>query len=389
MKILFSAVGYPTKHHPFSAFIAMMAEEFAKKGHEVTVIAPQSVTRSILRRCPLLPLYEKVEVTGGIFPIKIYRPKSFTMGEGKIRGNFTFYFNRRAVEKCLDKIDEKYDVAYAHFWAAAYYVFRYTITNNIPLVVVSGEDKITMHKYITGTTLSELRNKIYKVIGVSSKNIKESISLGLATSKNSVIIPNGPDLRIFHPYNKREMRHKFKIEDDKFVIAFTGRFVYRKGAKRVEDAILSLKDEKIGAFFIGSAMKDEDAAQEPMGKEILYKGILDHTELPKWLSMADVFVLPTLAEGCSNAIVEAMGCGLPIISSDRDFNHDILNKENAFLVNPLDIEDIAAKIKVLKNNSQLVEEMGKASLEKAKEISFEKRSLKILMILEEAIKDRM
>lgn len=66
-----------------------------------------------------------------------------------------------------------------------------------------------------------------------------------------------------------------------------------------------------------------------------------------------MFCLPTLNEGCSNAIVEAIACGLPIISSNLPFNDDILDSSNALLVNPESVDDIASAIKQLMDNSDL------------------------------------
>ncbi len=62
--------------------------------------------------------------------------------------------------------------------------------------------------------------------------------------------------------------------------------------------------------------------------------------IPNYICASDVFVLPTTAEGCCNAIIEAMGCGLPIVSSDRAFNYDILNEENSILVDPESVDEI-------------------------------------------------
>ena len=86
---------------------------------------------------------------------------------------------------------------------------------------------------------------------------------------------------------------------------------------------------------------------QPDCEGILFKGKLPHEEIPLYLNTADVFVLPSLAEGCSNSIVEAMACGLPVISSDLSFNYDILNADNSILVNPNDVGEISAAIKKL------------------------------------------
>lgn len=385
MKILFSSLGYPTKNHPFAAFIAMVAEEFARRGHEVTVIAPQSVTRNIIRGFDALPYMEHIMVEGAPYKVSILRPKSFTFGDGRLRGKLTILSNKISVERCLSRLCTKFDVIYAHFWEAAYNVLSYAEKNRLPLVIVTGEDRIAIHKYMTSSTKIRLKRSTFKVIGVSSKNIRESIGCGLALPCSSIVVPNGPDLRFFYPHDRIKVRQELGVPEDCFLVAFTGRFIHRKGAIRVENAILKLEDKSIKAVFIGSPIRDEDASQEPCGDEIFFKGIVDHKDLPKWLSASDIFVLPTLAEGCSNAIVEAMGCGLPIISSNMEFNYDVLDNSNSMLLDPLDTDEIAKRIKLLKDNPQLRIKMGNASLRKAEEISFEKRIERILNILKQAV----
>lgn len=91
-----------------------------------------------------------------------------------------------------------------------------------------------------------------------------------------------------------------------------------------------------------------------------------------------MFCLPTLNEGCSNAIVEAIACGLPIISSNLPFNDDILDSSNALLVNPESVDDIASAIKQLMDNSDLRQKLAEGFKEKAKSLRIEFRAKKII-----------
>src|SRR5699024_5669445 len=103
----------------------------------------------------------------------------------------------------------------------------------------------------------------------------------------------------------------------------------------------------------------------------------------------DVFLLPTLAEGCSNAIVEAIACGLPIISSDLPFNDDILDKNNSIRINPLDISEIKSAIIELCNDSEKRESMSESSVKKSKDLTLNKRTKDIIKFMNTQITSYM
>ena len=112
---------------------------------------------------------------------------------------------------------------------------------------------------------------------------------------------------------------------------------------------------------------------------------MEHDSIPVLLNAADVFVLPTLAEGCCNAIIEAMACGLPVISSDLPFNHDILNITNSILIDPMNINEIRDAIIKVKNDAELRERLSQGAMETAKKLTIEARTDHILAFLEDSI----
>ena len=383
MRILFSAGFFPTQSHPFASFISDMAKAMVRRGHQVTVIAPQSITHNILNKTRFLPDYERIEVSTdkeSLEYINVYRPKVWTLGEG-IGGKVTFELRKRGITRFLKHINKQFDIVYAHFWENGYNVLDYIEEYQIPMVVVSGEDKIILNRILSDYKIKKLRNHVAEVICVSSKNKEESVEKKLCNSESCVVIPNGADLSKFYKSSQLDCRKKLGFDEDVFIVAFVGRFIHRKGQMRIVEAIKRLGDEKIKAIFIGKSL--DNPCQEPIGDFILFKGVVEHNEICTYLNAADVYVLPTLAEGCSNSIVEAMACGLPIISSDLPFNYDILDSSNSILVDPLNINEIGEAIKKLQRSPELRVSMSLSSLKKAQALSFDNRVKKILEIVTE------
>jgi glycosyltransferase involved in cell wall biosynthesis len=182
---------------------------------------------------------------------------------------------------------------------------------------------------------------------------------------------------LFHLQNKEKCRKHLGFPQNDFIVAFLGWFNERKGVQRVSEAINRVGGIK--CIFIGNG------ELEPQCDGILYKGALPHHLVPQYLGAADCFVLPTLAEGCCNAIVEAMACGLPVVSSNLPFNWDVLDETNSIMVNPNDIEEISKALVCLKNDAYLRANLSKGAVNKADSLTIEKRAERILTFMKSKI----
>ena len=126
-------------------------------------------------------------------------------------------------------------------------------------------------------------------------------------------------------------------------------------------------------------------AEVPTYKYILFQGTVNHDILPEYLCCADVFALPTNNEGCSNAVIEAMACGLPILSSDMEFNWDVLNESNSIMWNPYDIDAIAESINKMYSDKQLRETLRLGAIKTAAGLTLSSRADKILSFIKSKI----
>ena len=370
--------GYPTPTDSVCPFVEQIVNAYSQKGVSVTVVAPQSITKHWLRGAELHPKKRVYSYKDGL-PITVYQPCVLSFS-GRF-GRLNTILRDRAVYRTLKKNKIKTDICYGHFWHHAYSLFKYAKENTIPLFVVSGEAKISCHIDKTNEELKPFIEYVKGVICVSSKNKDESIEDGLLPDVSKcTVIPNAIDNSLFHLMDKQALRSKHGIGKDEFIVAFTGWYDHNKGTKRVSDAIKQLGDPEIKSFFIGDA-RDGDGVQ-PDCEGILHRGRLPHEQVPEFLNMADVFVLPTLAEGCNNAIIEAMACGLPIISSDRSFNWDVLTKENSILVDPMNVDEIAKAIADLKQNKERRAAMAKAAVATADGLTTDKRADKMIDYIE-------
>ncbi len=116
--------------------------------------------------------------------------------------------------------------------------------------------------------------------------------------------------------------------------------------------------------------------------EVVLTGSVAGDDLVKFYNAADLFVLPSLHESFGLPILEAMGCGTPVITSDIYSMPEVAGGA-AILVDPSDLDDIANAIYKVLANDGLRNEMIKKGLERVKEFTWERCARETLKVYED------
>lgn len=383
MKLHIITTNYPAKGHQMNVFVEQLVNEMVNQGVSVEVIAPQSITHQILRKEGLLPKLDYRCI--GKNQYRVWRPYYVSIGKhlsciGRMLGRMRL----RGIKRVFRKIEEKPDAIYGHFWHSITSLKDYALNNNIPMFVACGEgdDALEeMAKSISKENKDKLVAAVKGVISVSSENKRKCIDFGLKQDDDIIVLPNSVDTAVFNNNPGENKRLELGIKENDFVIAFVGSFIHRKGSARLAEAVNKLNDPDIKVIFIGDKRAGDNGI--PNCKGICFMGSLEHRNIPDYLKSADVFCLPTLKEGCCNAIVEAMSCGLPIISSNRPFNRDILDDTNSIQIDPMNVDEIANAIKQLKDNKELRKKLSEGALKKASSLRLDVRAAKIIEFIQE------
>lgn len=215
--------------------------------------------------------------------------------------------------------------------------------------------------------------KSEKVVA-NSQGLK-NLALETNSQQKIDVICNGIDITQF---GKSENKKDQKFED-KFKILCVTRITPRKGVRYLIEAFgkLSKKNNKLSLEIIGDG--DEKKNLENLAKELEiadkvdFIGLVPHEELPPYFEKADVFVLPSLNEGMSNSMLEALASGLPLVATDTGGTRELVKEEkNGFIIKMKDSSDLAEKIEKLIGNNDLRKKMGEESRKKAENMSWEK-----------------
>lgn len=373
---------YPNNVNKYcNVFFQNLIFAIAEKGIECTVISPVPITRYRMRT-KTIP-FETYHTTPRGVKVKVYYPRYVSASSKQIG----FFNTEHISEACFEnaaitvakKLKEKYDFVYGHFILyGGLAAIKIGNMLNIPSFFAYGECDF---KTEVGNTYGVPKVKeilgLTGIISVSKKNTRELEKLGFAKNIPIITVPNSTDLSLFHKMDKVDCRKKLGISNDKYVIGFVGGFIERKGDKRLLEAVSQIDDT-----YVAFAGRGED---KPSGDRVVFCDAMEHDQIPILLNAVDVFVLPTLAEGSCNAIVEAMACGLPVVSSNLPFNDDILDDKNSIRINPLSVDEIRDAIIRLKD-PDIREEMGNSAWHTAQGLSIEARAEKILMFIYEQIR---
>lgn len=372
MNICFISYKYPGKHNTSEyAFVKQLVDAIASLGNHCFVLTPFNITHYK----SLSASREEYTMGGG--KVTVLRPGYMSLSNfhiGKLR--LSDYLHQRALNRAFKMMKINPDVVYGHFWESAYGGYSFAKKNGTPLFVASGESEINVN-VIPAQNRKEFCEYVSGVVCVSTKNKNESVGLGLTVPEKCKVFPNSINAKLFRKLDKKQCREELGFPQDAFILAFVGWFIDRKGPKRVSDAIRFTQGKPVYSMFIGKEEKGGEV-QNPDCDNILFKGALPHEQIPMYLNAADVFVLPTLHEGCCNAVVEAMACGLPIISSNRPFNWDVLNEGNSIMVDPQNVTEIASAIQKLKDDEQKRQRLSQGALEMAKCLTIENRAQGII-----------
>jgi teichuronic acid biosynthesis glycosyltransferase TuaC len=184
--------------------------------------------------------------------------------------------------------------------------------------------------------LSHTLRAAARVFSVSDSLRRLAIELGAPVEKTEVV-GNGVDTERFHPVERIAARSRYGIPENAPVLISVGALVERKGIHRVIDCFPELIKHHADLHYLivggGSPEGDNRAeltaqvARLGLGERVHFLGTLPPDELKWALSASDIFVLATRNEGWANVFLEAMACGLPVITTDVGGNSEVVCRD--------------------------------------------------------------
>ena len=149
--------------------------------------------------------------------------------------------------------------------------------------------------------------------------------------------------------------------------------LYRQqSAKRLPLLISGLKEEDLDRLL-------EEEQLQKLRPYLICPGYLPTIDMPALFCGASVFLFPSLSEGFGIPIIEAMACGIPVVTSNLSAMPEVAG-EGGLLVNPFDEQEIASCVLELEQNPALYAQQQVYGLQRARKFSWKQNATLLMNI---------
>jgi len=358
MKILFLTNNFPPQSGGISRFAVNICRQLGARGNKVDVLSivdrvsdiPQKDASYRIINCKRPAWFSSLPVILRTIILAKNRYDLFFMGDLQTTGVLGMYLVSRI-----------FKVPY--------------------IILLHGFDmEYLKSRFFFDRFLARLYLKHAKLILVNSLATKQrAMSNGIVPSRIKVLNP-GVDANYFKKKESvKSYQDKFKL-NGKRVVLTVSRLVERKGHKYVIEAVAMLKNEipNIHYLIVGNGPEKNKLVEYVhrigVSDKVSFVDPAQDDELPYYYSLAEVFVMPALAEGndyegFGMVYLEANACGLPVIGFKSGGVEDaIIDGETGVLVKEKDVQGLSGAIKQLLQDNAMRVKMGEAGRKRAEKL---------------------
>jgi glycosyltransferase involved in cell wall biosynthesis len=384
LKIAIFTPSFLPKRSGAEIFHHNLALRLLAAGHKPTLIIPRANVRELTKQQWRLP-----------YPTLPYPANLWSWFKRSPRLAFTLN------SLCLSRLQRQHDFDIWH-GVVSYPTGVCLIAWNggrhaVPYLVRGvGDDIVSAAEHGVGLRRDPLIDRLIRenlpraqaVVSLSNQISREYEALGVPHDKIHCI-PNAVDsLRFAEPFDRLTTRRKLGIADETIFFLSVGRNHAQKDFPSLLRAAAALKRNTARPFRLMIAGRDtsklsEQVAQLELTNEVILREStpdkhegrmqLPSDEMISWYRSADIFVMSSILEGFSSALLEAMAAGLPIIVTDTPACREVVREnENAVIVPCRDSVSLSAAMARLSSDSELRQRYAAKSRELSSQYTWER-----------------
>lgn len=369
MKIGLVSKQYTLKKGGLEKYTIFLSRELVRAGHEVHVFANswQANADINIHQVPMIPFS---------LPLK----------------NLSFaYFAKQLLKKTeLDIVHSMERILYQDIYRASDGIIPIHLEQRYSNPTIRWLKSIGPRRLV----LAYLEKKIFlgkgcKIVMTNSHLVKRHIiQYYHVHPKRIKVVYNAINTGIFRPDIRKEyrgrIRKKYGIGEEEILLLFISNDHKRKGLMNLLKAIHQLEKRNIKVMVLG---KDTEkpytqwAEKNLLGGKILFLG--QKEDVQRYYAAADIFVLPTRYDAFANVCLEAMACGLPVITTSNNGASELIQDgEHGFVLKGQEPDELARRIEALRFPEARAC-MGEKAAKKAKGFSMEKHISEVLNLYDQ------
>ena len=259
-------------------------------------------------------------------------------------------------------------VVRAHKYSAGIYGRIAAWLAGVPVIINSVHGNYRKDLRFERRLVNKLLSRITdRIVGMSESIRQDIITYDNIDPAKVIVVRNGVDTELFSPAGTAgSIRNELGLGEDETIIGFIGRLVPAKGLAHLIEAFAELKKQIGGSklLIVGGG-----ELLEPLSNMVSEKGLKDdvvftgeRADIPQLLAAMDILVMPSIAEGLPNALLEAMAAARPVIVTSAGGMGEIIQDGINGLVVPVGDEAALLRglVKLAKDRS-FARELGAAA----------------------------
>jgi UDP-glucose:(heptosyl)LPS alpha-1,3-glucosyltransferase len=289
------------------ATLQHLARGLAAAGHQVAVYGAGSATPGIL----------SWGRTVTYVPVPVWGSKTLRI--------LTFAANtRRLLQKNpVDVVFSLERTFFQHVYRAGDGCHREWLSRRAPFLSSGrklGQTLSPFHQVMLWLEKRTFASPDLKRVIANSRQVKDEVVRHFQVDPAKIrVIYNGLDHQVFSPVaaaERRQLRQRLEAPEESGIILFAGSGFARKGLTYLIEAFSRLTDQQARLWVVGKGRVERFKAlaqQLGMAHRVRFWG--PQAKVAPFYQAADLLALPTLYDPCSNVVLEALGCGCPVITT--------------------------------------------------------------------------
>jgi glycosyltransferase involved in cell wall biosynthesis len=380
MNIIVASGGNIPSRFAHSFNVMKMAQGFYKIGYNVEVMTSLSLP-TLLERIRIKNLYEFYSIDKNI-SVKFVPSFSFSAlrrGANFIKSDF------KIAKYCKKK---NVDLVYCRSYRIPYYCVK----EGIPTII---ETHTTNYKHPDLQKIYEISNdsNFRGLVTISKAIKKEHIKRGIPEEK-VFVFEDGVDLDRFEINDDMYFwRNKLGLPEDKNLVIYCGQLYKEKGIEHILLTAKKLIDENMLFMLVGGFQNDIDKwkryCKEKLISNVVFKGFINNSDIPKYLKAADVLIMPYQTDISYNVmdinttspmkLFEYMASKRPIVATNiPTISKVIKHNKSGLLAEPNNIEQLASYTKELIEDNEKSKRISTNAFEGARKYEWRERCRKII-----------